>query len=102
MTERYTFYAAVQVYKIKDKISPPYWHDTFSFAVVVIDHSCRHVHRLLNFVSRVKTNYGKQSTIYRGTVIWNKFLSVLYGAKTLKEFKALNDVALLLMHALYL
>ena len=36
LTERRTFHTAVQVYKIVNKISPPYLHDTFSFAVQVI------------------------------------------------------------------
>jgi len=32
LTERCTFHTTVQVYKIVNKISPPYLHDTFSFA----------------------------------------------------------------------
>ena len=67
LTERRTFHITVQVYKIVKKISPPYLHDTFSFAVDITGHSGRNVHRL--FFPRIKTNYGKQLLTYRGTVI---------------------------------
>ena len=87
LTERHSFHTAVQVYKIVKEISPSYLYDTFSFAMDVTGYSGSNVHRL--FFPRVKTNYDKQSLTYRGTVIWNRLSSLLYGAKTLKEFKAL-------------
>ena len=63
LTERRTFHTAVQVYKIVNKVSSPYLHGYFSFAVDVTGHPGRNVHRL--FILRVKTNYGKRSLAYR-------------------------------------
>ena len=59
--DRHNFYTSVQVYNIVNKISPPYLHDKFSFAVDVTDHSGRNVHRL--FVLRVTNNYGKHAVV---------------------------------------
>ena len=89
LTKRCTFHIAVQVYKIVNKISPPYLHECFSFAVDVTGHPGRNVHRL--FIPRVKTNYGKQSLAYRGAVIWYRLsiASASHGAKTLKVFRTL-------------
>ena len=66
----------MQVNKNVNKISPPYLHGCFSFAVDITGHPGRNVHRL--FVPRVKTNYGKQSLAYRDTVIWNQLSSAIY------------------------
>jgi len=85
------FHAALQVYKIINKISLPYYnlHDAFSFAVDFIGHSGRNLHNYL-FPCRDKVNYGKQSLTYRDrdrdTAIWKTLSSARYGAKTLKEF----------------
>ena len=38
LTEKHTFHTAVQVYKIVNKISPPYLHGCVSFAVDVTGH----------------------------------------------------------------
>jgi len=87
LTERRTFHTAVQVYKIVNKVSSPYLHGYFSFAVDVTGHPGRNVHRL--FILRVKTNYGKRSLAYMGAVIWNRLSSAIHSAKTLKEFRTL-------------
>jgi len=83
-TERRTIHTAVHVNKIVNKISPPYLHGCFSFAVDVTGHPGRNVRRL--FIPRVKTNYGKQSLAYRGAIIWNRLSSAIHG---LKEFRTL-------------
>ena len=87
LTERRTFHTAVQVFKILNKISPPYLHGIFSYAVDVTGRSGRNLHRL--FVPSVRTNYGKQSLAYRGTAIWNRLPKALYSAKTVNGFKTL-------------
>jgi len=56
LTERRVFHTA-QVFKIVNRIFPPYLHDIFSFAVDVTGRSGRNQHRL--FVPRVNTDYGK-------------------------------------------
>ena len=78
---------ALQVFKIVNKISPPYLHEVFSFAVDVTGRSGRNVHRL--YVPSVRTNFGKRLLVYRGTAIWNRLPPALYGAKTVSEFKKL-------------
>ena len=87
LTERHTFHTALQVFKIVNRISPPYLHGVFSFAVDVTGRSSRNVHRL--YVPSVRTNFGKRSLAYRGTAIWNRLPPALYGAKTVSEFKKL-------------
>ena len=87
LTERRTFHTAVQVFKILNKISPPYLRGIFSYAVDVTGRSGRNLHRL--FVPSVRTNYGKQSLAYRGTAIWNRLPKALYSAKTVNGFKTL-------------
>ena len=76
---------AVQVFKILNKISPPYLHGIFSYVVDVTGRSGRNLHRL--FVPSVRTNYGKQSLAYRGTAIWNRLPKAQYSAKTVNGFK---------------
>ena len=46
LTERHTFHTTLQVFKIVNRISPPYLHGVFSFAVDVTGRSGRNVHRL--------------------------------------------------------
>jgi len=53
LTERRVFHTALQVFKIVNRISPPYLHEIFSFAV---DVTGRNQHGL--FVPRVNTDYG--------------------------------------------
>ena len=66
LTERRTFHTALQVFKIVNRISPPYLHGVFSFAVDVTGRSSRNVHRL--YVPSVRTNFGKRkrSLAYTG------------------------------------
>ena len=44
LTERRTFHTALQVFKIVNRISPPYLHGVFSFAVDVTGRSSRNVY----------------------------------------------------------
>ena len=46
LSERCVFHTALQVFKIVKKISAPYLHDTFTFAVNVTGRSGRNQHRL--------------------------------------------------------
>jgi len=87
LSERRVYHMALQVFKIVNNISPSYLHNTFSFAVNVSGRFGRNQHRL--FVPRVRTNYGKRSLAYRGTVIWNRLPPALYSAKTVSAFKKL-------------
>ena len=82
LTERRTFHTALQVFKIVNRISPPYLHGVFLFAVDVTGRSSRNVHRL--YVPSVRTNFGKWSLAFRGTAIWNRLPPALYGAKTVR------------------
>ena len=90
ITKRRTFHTALEVFRIVNKISPPYLHGIFSYAVDVTGQSGRSVHRL--FAPSVRTNYGKQSLAFRGTATWNSLPKALYGAKTVNEFKKLYCV----------
>jgi len=81
------YHTALQGFKIVNNISPSYLHNTFSFAVNISGRFGRNQHRL--FVPRVKTNYGKRSLAYGGTVIWNRLPPALYSAKTVSAFKKL-------------
>ena len=87
VTERHTFHKALQVFRIVNKICPPYLHGIFSYAVGVTGHSGRNVHRL--FVPSAKTSCGKQSLAFGGTAIWNSLHKALYSAKTADKFKNL-------------
>ena len=87
LAERRTYHAALQVFKILHNISPTYLQDLFSYTIDVTGHVGRNPHRL--YVPAVRTNYGKKSLKYRGTMIWNRLSPELYGAKTLKKFKSL-------------
>ena len=80
-------HTALQVFKIVNRISPPYLHGVFSFAVDVTGRSSRNIHGL--YVPSVRTNFGKLSLAYRGTAIWNRLPPALYSAKTVSEFKKL-------------
>ena len=54
LSERCVFHTALQVLKIVNKISPPYLHNIFLFAVDITGCSGRNQQRL--FVSKVRTN----------------------------------------------
>jgi len=87
-SDRRVFHTALQVFKIVKKISPPYLHDTFSFAVDVSGRSGRNQHSL--FVPGVKTNNGKWSLAYRAQPFETDYISpALYSAKTVIAFKTL-------------
>ena len=83
LTERHVFHTALQVFKIENRISPPYLHDFFSFAVDVTGRSGRNQHRL--FVPRVSTMV--IGIHYRGTTTgtgYHQHFIVLY--KSVIEF----------------
>jgi len=69
LAERRTFHMAIQVFKILHNISPTYMRGLFTYAVEVTGHTGRNPHRL--YVPRIRTNYGKRSLQYWGTLIWN-------------------------------
>jgi len=86
--EDHTYHTALQVFKILHNISPTYLQGgLFSYAIDVTGHVGRNPHRL--YVPAERTNYGKRSLKYRGTMIWNCLSPELYDAKTLKKFKSL-------------
>ena len=86
LTEQQTYHTAVQVFKIIRKITPPYLHDTFSYAVDVICHIGRNPHRF--YVPSIRTNYGRKSLWYQSTVIWNNLSLGINTAKSLTESKS--------------
>ena len=59
----------------------------FSYAIDVTGRSGRNPHRL--YVPRIRTNYGKRSLRYRGTLIWNRLSAMLYNATSVRQFKSL-------------
>jgi len=67
------FHTATQVYRLLNKLSPPYLHPTFRYAVSVTGRTGRNIHWL--YVSAVHLNYGKQSLYHRGATIWNSSFS---------------------------
>jgi len=68
------FHTAVQVYWILNKLSPPYLHPTFRYAVSVTGHTGCNVHQL--YVPAVHLNYGKRSLYYQSACLshWNWFI----------------------------
>ena len=87
LVERRTFYTAVQVFKILHNVSPTYMQGLFSYATDVTGRSGRNPHRL--YVPRIRTNYGKRSLRYRGTLIWNCLYAMFYNATSVRQFKSL-------------
>ena len=87
LVERRTFHTAVQVFKILRNVSPTYMQGLFSYATDVTGRSGRNPHRL--YVPRIRTNYGKRSLRYRGTLIWNRLSAMLYNATSVRQFKSL-------------
>ena len=87
LAERRTFHTAVQVFKILHNVSPTYMRGLFSYATDVTGHTGRNSHRL--YVPRIRTNYGKRSLRYQGTLIWNCLPVVLYNATYVRQFKSL-------------
>ena len=87
LTERRRYHAAVQVYRVLHKLSPPYLYDSFHYAIDITSRTARNAHRL--FVPRVRTNIAKDSFYFRGTQIWNSLNPTLYAARTLDNFKLL-------------
>ena len=55
-------------------------------AVNVTGRISRNAHRL--FVPQLRTNYGKRSLYYRGTILWNALPAALYHASTLFQFRS--------------
>ena len=83
ITERRTFHTALEIFRIVNKISPPYLHGIFSYAVDVTGHSGRSAHRL--FAPSVRTNYGKQSLAQPLGTVYLKHCTVLKLSMNLKQ-----------------
>ena len=79
LSERRGFHTALQVFKIVNKISPPYLHNIFSFAVDIT--GCKDYLFLELELIMVLA--------YRGAAIWNRLPSALYSAKSVPIFKKL-------------
>jgi len=86
LVERRKFHTILQTYKILHQFTPAYLHSIFEYAVDVTGRVSRNLHRL--FVPRVRTNYGKRSLYYRGTVLWNALPAALYGKPTITQFRS--------------
>ena len=86
LAERQTYHTAIQVFKILHNFSPTYLQGLFSYTSNVTGHIGRNPHRL--YVPGIRTNYGKRSLRYRGTVIWNRLPAVLYDTTTVRQFKS--------------
>ena len=86
LTERRKFHTILQTYKVLHKLAPDYLHGIFEYAVNVTGRISRNAHRL--FVPQLRTNYGKRSLYYRGTILWNALPAALYHASTLFQFRS--------------
>ena len=82
--ERCKFHTILQTYKILHQLTPTYLHNIF--AVNVTGRVSRNSHCL--FVPQLRTNYGKCSLYYRGTVLWNALSAVLYDKTTVTQFRS--------------
>ena len=85
LMERRRYHAAVQVYRVLHKLSPPY----LNYAIDITSRTARNAHRL--FVPRVRTNIAKSSFYFRGTQIWNSLNPTLHAARTLNNLKLLYN-----------
>ena len=54
----------------------------FTYATDVTGHTGKNPHRL--YVPRIRTNYGKRSLQYWGTLIWNRLTVELYNATSVR------------------
>ena len=86
LTERRKFHTILQTYKVLHKLAPDYLHGIFEYAVNVTGRISRNAHRL--FVPQLRTNYGKRSLYYRGTILWNALPAALYHVSTLFQFRS--------------
>ena len=75
-----------QTYKILHQLAPTYLHNIFEYAVNVTGHASRNLHRL--FVPWLRTNYGKCSLYYQGTVLWNALPAALCGKTIVTQFRS--------------
>ena len=87
LTERCRFHAAIQVFRVLHKFSPPYLSNVFQYAADVTLRTGRNCYRL--FVPRVRTTIARHSFYYRGVQIWNSLNPALYAARRLDRFKFL-------------
>ena len=85
LAERRRFHTAAQIFRILNKLSPPYLHPTFKYAVSVTGHAGRNVNRL--YVPAIRLNYGKRSLFYRGAAIWNSLPASVTETDSLNSFK---------------
>jgi len=84
LAERRRFHAATQVYRILSKLSPPYLHPTFRYAISVTGCTGRNVHWL--YVPAVHLNSGKRSLYYHGVTIWNSLPASVIETDSLNSF----------------
>ena len=87
LIERRTYHTAVQVFKILHELTPPYLHGMFRYASAVSGRVGRNPLRL--YVPSIRTNYGRGSLWYRGTIIWNNLSVHVTAAQSLAKFKTL-------------
>ena len=87
LAERRKFHTAMQVFKVLHNISPAYLRGLFSYTTDDTGYTGRNPHRL--YVPGVRTNYGKRSLKYQGTLIWNRLSVELHNAISLRQFKSL-------------
>jgi len=80
------FHIILQTYKIWHKLAPTYLHEMFEYAVNVTGRVSRNSHRL--FVPQLRTNNGKCSLYYRGTMLWNALPAAPYGKTTMDQFRS--------------
>ena len=87
LTEQRRYHAVIQVYRTLHKLSPPYLHDSFHYAVDITSHAARNAHRF--FPPKVSHHSKKTVFIFCGTQIWNSLNPTLYTARKLANFKLL-------------
>jgi len=78
-------HTATHVYRILNKLSPPYLHPTFRYAVSVTGCTGHNVHQL--YVPAVHLIYGKRSLYYCGVTIWNSLPASFIETDSLNSFK---------------
>ena len=66
-------------------MAPPYLQGLFQYSTDVTGHHGCNPNRL--YVPQVQTNYGRQSSYFRGTMVWNNLSPLLYSAGSLADFR---------------
>ena len=85
LVERRKFHTLIQIFRILHKMAPSYLQGLFKYSSDVTGHPGRNLNRL--YVPQVRTNYGRQSLYFRGSILWNNLSPSLYSAGSLADFK---------------